>query len=215
MTFAFLPNKVTTPSNNFIADSTGYTQGFVIDNPAQNQLIRSGIIAAGATGIILGGIPISLTLNPQPSRNGSGISGATLQGQSITRATALANYKGFSTYNGSNSGIIGGGNTAPVFLPGMFINYVNAGSGNTIGVKCSSALAAQLSGVSQAQGTPVSWDYTNNELDVFNALGSPSQQIQFTPATVVDISGINSRIILVDGDGTISWTTGPVALIII
>ena len=195
MSLSILPNKVTTPINNFNVQSAGYTQGFVIDNFSQNSLIRSGIQQSPGTDVIIAGRPIGIRL------------GSALQGNLVYSSTEISSYDGFAIYNGTTSATNVPGNTAPSIIDS--VNYINKGDRFTLAVECSDALYNILSGVNVQQGIPVSWNYTTNQLDVFNGTTA-------FPVTVTGVAAGNSQVIddsSVDGD--INFVLGKVALIIV
>jgi hypothetical protein len=212
----FNPNKVTTPSNNFAVDTKGYVQGMMIDNSPDINRIRSAFVDQSVVGNVQGGVPVQIYTDPSDPLDSNGVGQATLTGGTLRPATALAQYSGFSIYNGNFSGFVGLGNTAPVVGAGQNMNYVLKGSGVTLGVKCSDALAELLNAPATPINQQVSWDYTKNQLDIYDATGTTSQQILFTGITeVLDVSS-NSAVISVAVDGTISWSyDGYVATVII
>lgn len=186
------PLLTSVASGSFAAESVGFMQGVMLDDPAVRYALSGGVLANSETIPMWGGVGISefIAGNTSPGYIGSpgGPSGA-LGGQ-IYRATALTGSKaltGFSVFNQAHSMIQTPQSPVQLAPSGGLVNFLRLGSGARISVKADPGLAAYQSVDIITQ--PVAWDFVNQQLIP-----------QVTSATITALT-------YVSGTGVVTLTT--------
>ncbi len=151
------PMLTTNGLGSFSAQSEGLVQGNVYDDPAVRFYLATGSLASTETLPMWGGVPIT--------ENISNVSPPAL-GNSIVRATAVANITGFTTYNQATSWIVTPQSDAPSASSGMTIPFFRTGSGARLTVACDPSLVSLETG---AINQNVTWDFNNERLMPYNA----------------------------------------------
>lgn len=161
----FNPYLLSNAQNTFNVDSTGYTQGMALDDPAIRYQLCAGTLASTETLPMWGGVAISEYI---PGATGTP---ATVLGGIIKRATTQAantsgQVTGFSVFNQASAMINSPQSTVP--LAGIYgqVNYYRLGSGIRIPVAVDSSLVDLDGSVITSQ---VSWDFTNQRLQPYDA----------------------------------------------
>ena len=203
------PILTTNAAALFNVNSNGFVQGDAQDDPAVKFALCQGVYDFNAANPILGGMPILETI---PALTGLGPGKANV-GAYILNAIATGTYahqiNGFSVFNQAFGGITTPQSNAPTYQPGQSVNYYRAGSGARIPVRASNALIATITGGQPVNGIPCSWDYTGNQLDVYDGTNQfPFRILRVSPAGNNLTANYNA------GAGTANWVTNEnVALI--
>ena len=194
---SFNPALTTSAINSFLLETQGYVQGaFYNDDPAIRMQLTAGQLASTVAQPIWGGMAISKIVQPI---NQSGL------GNSIVLATSDANLGGFTVFNQAYNMMIVPGNSVPIAVANMTVNYFSLGSNAQIVVLCDSAVAAAIEGGFTNQ--QLSWDYVNQQLIPYNAT------IGAVPVQVLKANN-NSKIVSYNSTtGLVTWTTGAACVI--
>lgn len=179
-TVPFNPYATTNAAGSFSVQSAGYVQGVFMDDPAIRNELASGTVAQAATAPLFGGMAISESIAPASNYD------RTLGG-TILPATAVTNITGFTVFNQGYSLV--GSPSSPVPVtgnPGASVPFFRMGSGARIAVAMDPSLVAIDGGLITSQ---VSWDFTNQVLQPFNA-ATPTVTITSQTATFDAPSGI-------------------------
>ncbi len=151
------PMSTTNGLGNFYVQSEGLMQGSVYDDPAVRFYLATGYLAATETLPMWGGIAIT--------ENITSITPPAI-GNSLIRATAVANITGFSCYNQATSAIVTESSNAPSFSAAMTVPYFRLGSGARLAVAADPSLVSLETG---AINQNVTWDFNNQRLMPYNA----------------------------------------------
>lgn len=193
---------VTTNANGlFNINSTGYTQGDALDDPAVKFALAGGVLSAAATLPLWGGVPI---VEDIPTAQSGYYSGDTQPGTDTLGGTVLiatastAAPTGISVYNQAFNGITTPQSTAPLYSPGMSVNFYRFGSGARIPLPCDSTITA-LAGSSITE--TVYWDTTNYRLT------TTSSSNFAVPVKILRISTANNKIVSYNSaTGNANWS---------
>jgi len=201
---ALSPMLTTNAQGLFNVNSQGYTQGDAQDDPAVKFALAGGVYSAAATSPIWGGIPIQEFSPAASSQPGTNTLGST-----ISAATGSAAPTGILVYNQAYQGITTPQSTAPLFTPGMSVNYYRFGSGARIPLVIE---PASLTIEGQLISTTVYFDYTNNWVTVTQPGTQPA-----LPVKVLNVSTTgNKTVSYSSGTGFANWIyTQNVALCLI
>ena len=177
---ALSPMLTTNAQGLFNVNSQGYTQGDAQDDPAVKFALAGGIYAANASAPIWGGVPIQEFSPPA-----SGQPGTNTLGSTISAATGSAAPTGILVYNQAYQGITTPQSNAPLFTPGMSVNYYRFGSGARIPLVIE---PASLTIEGQLISTTVYYDYTNNWVTVTQPGTQPA-----LPVKVLNVSTTGNK----------------------
>jgi len=157
------PMVTTNAAGLFNVNSTGFTQGDAQDDPAVKFALAGGVLSTSATTPLWGGFPIAEIIPTAQTGFYAGDTqpGTDTLGGTVIQATASIAPTGISVYNQAFGGITTPQSTAPLFSPGMSVNFYRFGSGARIPLPCDSSVVA-LAGSSIVE--TVYWDVTNNRL---------------------------------------------------
>jgi hypothetical protein len=194
-TISFNPFGTTSPQNTFLLETNGYMAGLCLADPSSRMWLRSGVVSASNTQPLWGALPVELIVPTLGSQNGL----------EVLLAGTNANLTGFAVFDQGYNGVISTGSNAPQYNAGMSVPFYDLGSRIRVPVPVSSALAAAAEG--GAINQQVSWNFTTNELDVYNST---------TGALNVKVLGIFSNSLTLTYDsatGSLNWTAGDVAVI--
>jgi len=181
------PMLTTNAAGLFNVNSQGYTQGDAQDDPAVKFYLAGGVYSSAATSPMWGGLPIQ-----EFSPAATGQPGTNTLGSTIALATGSAAPTGISVYNQAYAGITTPQSTAPLFTPGMSVNYYRFGSGARIPLIIDpNSLTIEGTLVS----TTVYFDYTNNWVTTTQ----PGTQ----PALPVKVLAVSTT-----GNKTVSYSSG-------
>ena len=150
------PMLTTDASGLFQTNSAGYTQGDAQDDPAVKFALCGGVLSTSATAPLWGGIPIKETIPLAATQPGTDILGST-----IIQATSIANSTGICVYNQAFGGITTPQSNAPLFSPGMSVNYYRFGSNARIPLPIDPALVSLDGSIITTQ---VGWDFSANRI---------------------------------------------------
>lgn len=196
------PYLTSSPANSFLLQTQGYVQGTVFDDPSARLWLMTGVYSASATAPLWGGLPIAENTLFAGS-NGDGL------GPTCAVATTNAEITGFSVYNQMNHMFIGVGSDAPIAAPSNSMGFFRLNTQQRVAVKCSPGLVTQVQGSNGEINQQISWNFSNNELDVYSS---------GTGALAAKLLSINTNSLVVNydsGTGAVTWTTGPAAIILI
>jgi hypothetical protein len=178
----------------FNTNSQGYTQGDAMDDPAVKFALAGGVLSTSATSPLWGGLPIQEFSPAATSQPGTNTLGST-----ILQATGSANPTGISVFNQAFAGITTPQSTAPLYSPGMSVNFYRFGSGARIPLVLN---PASLSIEGELISTTVYWDYTNNWLTTTQ----PGTQAAL-PVKVLNVSTVGNKVVSYNGTtGNANWT---------
>jgi hypothetical protein len=196
------PMLTTNAAGLFNTNSAGFTQGDALDDPAVKFALAGGYLVSTAATPIWGGVPIQefsavgqvgqggLSTNTQPGTN-------TL-GSSVDFATTSDDPTGVVVYNQAYGGITTPQSTAPLFSPGMSVNFYRFGSGARIPM----VLATASVGIDgDIITTPIYYNYSTNQLTITQ----PGSQTAF-PGKVIAVSTTGNKTVSYDsGTNNANW----------
>jgi hypothetical protein len=205
------PMATTNAAGLFNTNSNGFTQGDALDDPAVKFALSGGVFSTDATTPLWGGVPITELIptlqngyysQPQPGTDSLG--GTIIQADGDAYEAT-----GICVYNQAFSGITTPQSTAPLFSPGMSVNFYRFGSGARIPLPCDASIVA-LDGATIAT-TPIYWNPTTNLLTTTSG-GAFAISVK-----VLRTSTANNKLVSYDGmAGTANWTsTGYIAVVLI
>ena len=201
------PMVTTVAGGLFNTNSNGFTQGDALDDPAVKFALASGTLSTSATTPLWGGVPITEFIptlqngyysQPQP--------GTDTLGGTVAQATVSAAPTGIAVYNQAFGGITTPQSTAPLFSPGMSVNFYRFGSGARIPLPCDASIVA-LDGSSITE--TVYWDTTNL------LLTTTATSNFAVPCKILRTSTANNKLVSYSsGTGNANWTsTGYIAVV--
>jgi len=193
------PVQTTNALGSFSANSMGFVQGVLLDDPVTRFKLNQGIVGLAVTTPMWGGEGITESLITGGSEAAEIMSVLTL-------ASSQANLTGFTVFNQATAMVQSAQSPVPLAAASMAIDFVRFGSGAHIVVACSNAVATAFLG--GAINVALYWDYTNQVL--LNAPGGTA-----IAAKVLDVNVGNSMIVSYNsGTGFATWTrTGSTAVI--
>lgn len=164
------PLLTSTAAGSFAAQSTGFIQGSMLDDPVARYALAGGILATTETIPMWGGVGISefVAGNSSPGYVGSPGGPSGTLGGLIKRATAITGstaLTGFSVFNQNTSMIQSPQSPVQLAPSGGQVNFFRLGSGARIAVKADPVLAS-LQGADIVT-TAVAWDFVNQQLIPF------------------------------------------------
>ena len=160
-TIAFNPWLCTNAENSFSLDTTGITQGFVVDDPVLNTTqIAPALVSSSNSAPLIGGWPVGISFVASGGR--------TSMQKSALLATSNSAINGFTTTTYAENGlIVPGSDAVPQYLVGGTCNYIRLGSNIRLSVQASQALLDALYGGSYT--SEISWNFTTNMADVYSS----------------------------------------------
>ena len=194
-TISFNPYGTSSPQNTFLVDTQGYMAGLCLDDPISRMWLRSGIVSSSNTQPLWGALPVQLIVPALGSQNGLG----------VLLASTNPEIAGFTVFDQGYNGVIATGSNAPQYGAGDSIPFYDFGSRARIPVPVSSALASAAEGGEIIQ--QVSWNFTTNELDVYNS-GTGALNVK-----VLSIFSNSLTLTYNSTTGALNWTAGSVAVI--
>ena len=175
------PMVTTNASGLFNTNSAGFTQGDAMDDPAVKFALSGGTLSTSATSPIWGGIPIQeFSTAGQTGSLGQVQPGTNTLGSTLLQATGSAVPTGIAVYNQAFGGITTPQSTAPLYSPGMSVNFYRFGSGARIPLVLD---PGSLGIDGELISTTVYYDYTNNWVTTTQ----PGSQAAF-PVKVLQVS---------------------------
>jgi hypothetical protein len=202
------PMQTTVANGLFNTNSNGYTQGDTLDDPAVKFQLAGGILSTSATSPLWGGVPIAEII---PTLNtgyyaGDKQPGTDTVGGTVIQATASTAPTGIAVYNQAFNGITTPQSTAPLYSPGMTVNFYRFGSGARIPLPCDASIVA-LAGSSIVE--TVYWDTTNL------LLTTTSTSNFAVPCKILRLSVANNKLVSYSSvTGNANWTsTGNIAVV--
>ena len=201
----------------FNVNSAGFTQGDALDDPAVKFWLAGGVFSTAATVPLWGGVPIAETIPTaqQGFYSGDYQPGTNTLGGTIVQATASIAPTGISVFNQAFQGITTPQSTAPLYSPGMSVNFYRFGSGARIPLPCDSSIVA-LAGSSITE--TVYWDVVNYRLT------TTATSNFAVPCKILSISTSGNKIVSYSsGTGNANWSNtivggssaAPVAVVLI
>jgi len=151
------PMLTSNAAGGFSAQSEGYVQGVALDDPAIRNALSMGPLLSTETLPMWGGVALAEYL---AAGQGNSL------GNSIARATLVANITGFSVFNQASAWINTPQSNVPTAGAGQSIPFYRLGSGARIAVACEPTLGSLNAGLITQQ---VSWDFNNQRLQAYNA----------------------------------------------
>ena len=198
------PMATTNAANLFNVNSQGFTQGDAQDDPAVKFALAGGVLSTSATTPLWGGVPIIEQIPGAPSQPGTDTLGAT-----VVQATTNAVPTGICVYNQAFGGITTPQSNAPLFSPGMSVNFYRFGSGARIPMACDSSVVA-LDGSSIVE--TVYYNYSTNLLTTTQPSGQEALPVKILRTSTTG----NKLVSYSSGTGNANWTsTGNIALVLI
>jgi len=199
------PMATTNAANLFNVNSAGFTQGDAQDDPAVKFALAGGVLSALAATPIWGGIPICELIPAAAAQPGTDTMGSTVI-QANGGATPTLPANGICVFNQAFGGITTPQSNAPLYSPGMSVNFYRFGSGARIPLVCDSTIVA-------LDGSPVVetvyWNFSTNQLTATQ----PTGQAAF-PVKILKVSTSGNKSVSYNGTtGNANWiTTDTVAL---
>ena len=192
------PMATTNAKGLFSTNSNGFTQGDAQDDPAVKFALAGGVLSTAATSPVWGGIPVQEFV---PSNN------SNVLGSTLLQATTTDVPQAIVVFNQGFGGITTPSSTAPLYSPGMSVNYYRFGSGARIPLALDPA-SVTLEG--DLISTTVYFNYTTNLLTVTQPSGQAA-----LPVKVLKISTQNNKTVSYSSvTGNANWATdGLIALV--
>lgn len=195
------PMKTTVASGTFPTTSVGLIQGTAYDDPAVRNQLAGGLLDAGETLPMWGGVGIFENV---PGAGGA-LAASTTLGGNVGRALLLTGVKqltGFSVFNQAHAMVNTPQSPVPAALVGMSVNFYRLGSLARIAVAIDPSLAS-LEGLTI--NTPVSWDFNLQRLvPVEVAEGAVAITSQTWAAGIVTVVTAAPHTYVVGNDVTIA-----------
>lgn len=197
------PMLTTNAKGLFQTNSNGFTQGDAQDDPAVKFALAGGVLSASATAPLWGGFPIQEFIPGASAQPGADVLGST-----VLQATASAVPTGISVFNQAFAGITTPQSTAPLYSPGMSVNFYRFGSGARIPLPCDASVVA-LDGSSIVE--TVYWDYALNLLTTTQ----PTVGQAALPCKILRTSVANNKTVSYNaGTGFANWANdGLIAVV--
>lgn len=191
------PMATTNALGLFSTNSNGFTQGDAQDDPAVKFALAGGVLSTAATTPVWGGIPVQEFV----PTSGSVLGSTLLQANTTDVPQAIV------VFNQAFAGITTPSSTAPLYSPGMSVNYYRFGSGARIPLALDPA-SVTLEG--DLISTTVYFNYTTNLLTVTQPSGQAA-----LPVKVLKISSQNNKTVSYSSvTGNANWATdGLIALV--
>ena len=147
----------------FNVNSAGFTQGDAQDDPAVKFALAGGVLSTTAIVPLWGGVPIAeiIPTAQEGFYSGDVQPGTDTLGGTLIQADAETAPTGIAVYNQAFGGITTPQSTAPLYSPGMSVNFYRFGSGARIPLPCDATVVA-LAGSSIVE--TVYWDVVNFRL---------------------------------------------------
>lgn len=176
ITLPFSPYAATNAAGTFNVDSTGYTQGSALPNPAARQFLDKGFLASTETLPMWPGVGIS-ELIPGASGNPNPLLGGAIGRATTVVAAAAGQITGFSVSDQNYAAV--NNPQSPVPLIGTFgqVNFFRFGCGIMIPVAMDPSLV-NLEG--QLITSNVSWDFVSQRLQPYVASGATESVTSMT-----------------------------------
>ena len=211
------PMVTTNAAGLFNVNSAGFTQGDALDDPAVKFWLAGGVLSTSATSPLWGGVPIAELIPTAQSGVYSGDTqpGTDTLGSTIIQASTVTAPTGISVFNQAFQGITTPQSTAPLYSPGMSVNFYRFGSGARIPLPCDASIVA-LAGSSITE--TVYWDTTNLRLT------TTATSNFAVPCKILRISTSGNKIVNYNsGTGNANWSNtivggssaAPVAVVLI
>jgi hypothetical protein len=184
----------------FNVNSAGFTQGDAQDDPAVKFALAGGVLSINATYPLWGGVPIAEIIPvAQQGYYNDYQPGTDTLGGTIIQATNVTAPTGISVYNQAFGGITTPQSTAPLYSPGMSVNFYRFGSGARIPLPCDASVVA-LAGSSIVE--TVYWDAINSRLTT-----SSSGDNFVVSVKILRISTSGNKIVKYEGmTGNANWS---------
>jgi len=151
-------------AGTFLAQSTGYVQGFLLQDPVDRYFILGGVVSAAETYPMWGGVGVNAATPPIGGTNPP----SQELGQYITRATQIAagtgSLSGFSVFDQNYAASITPASPVPLTASYGQVNWVPLGSNARICVAVASNFSTLEAGSVQQQ---VSWDFVNQQITTY------------------------------------------------
>ena len=195
------PMVTTNAAGLFNVNSAGFTQGDAQDDPAVKFALAGGVLSTDATLPLWGGVPIAeiIPVAQQGVYSGDYQPGTDTLGGTIIQATDAVDPTGIAVYNQAFGGITTPQSTAPLFSPGMSVNFYRFGSGARIPLPCDASVVA-LAGSSIVE--TVYWDATNFRLTTSSGGDNFAVSVK-----ILRISTSGNKIVKYDGmTGNANWS---------
>jgi len=198
------PMATTNAAGLFNTNSAGYTQGDAQDDPAVKFALAGGVLSTSATSPLWGGVPIQEFIPGAAAQPGTDTLGST-----ILQATTSAVPSGICVFNQAYGGITTPQSTAPLYSPGMSVNYYRFGSGARIPLACDSSVVALDGNLSSST---VYYNYSTNVLTTTQPSGQAA-----LPVKILKVSASGNKTVSYNsGSNTANWVYNqPVALCLI
>jgi hypothetical protein len=189
------PMATTNAKGLFSTNSNGFTQGDALDDPAVKFALAGGTLSTSATVPLWGGIPIAESIAD------------SVLGNSVLQADGTTAPTGIAVFNQAFAGITTPQSTAPLYSPGMSVNFYRFGSGARIPLALNPA-SVTLDG--DLISTTVYFDYTNNWVTTVQPGSQPA-----LPVKVLKISTQNNKTVSYSSvTGNANWATdGLIAVV--
>lgn len=190
----------------FSTNSQGFTQGDAVDDPAVKFALAGGVLSTSATSPVWGGVPIIESIpTGQTGALGQVQPGTDSLGGTVIQATTSAVPTGICVYNQAFGGITTPQSNAPLYSPGMSVNFYRFGSGARIPMACDASVVA-LDGSSIVE--TVYYNYSTNLLTTTQPSGQAA-----LPVKILRTSVSGNKLVSYDGTNA-NWTsTGNIALV--
>ena len=194
------PMVTTNAAGLFNVNSAGFTQGDAQDDPAVKFALAGGVLSTAATTPLWCGVPISeiIPVAQQGVYSGDYQPGTDTLGGTIVQSTASIAPTGISVFNQAFGGITTPQSTAPLYSPGMSVNFYRFGSGARIPLPCDASVVA-LAGSSIVE--TVYWDVVNFRLT------TTATSNFAVPCKILRISTSGNKIVSYSsGTGNANWS---------
>lgn len=196
----FNPALMTNAQNTFLLQTQGYIQGLTQDDPVSRMLLRAGLVGAGVTQPVWGGLAIAANVG---GLNPSGQSVPTI----IPATTTQLN--GFTVFDQAINVTQTPGNTVPVAVAGQNMPFYFFGSNASIPLPVASGVFAALETASTS--IPLYWDTV-----ALNITTTVNANTIALPANVdvLDVNATSKMVSYNSSTGAVTWVSGQDAILI-
>jgi hypothetical protein len=156
----FNPYATTTAGGSFNIDSTGYTQGMALDQPAIRNSLAGGVLANTETLPMWGGVGIT-ELIPGAAGGPNAALGSLIGRATTLTAATTGQLTGFSVFDQNYAAVNNPASPVPLIGSGGLVNFYRLGSGARIPVAIDPSLVSLEGGLITQN---VSWDFNNQVL---------------------------------------------------
>ena len=158
------PWVTTNASGSFNIQSAGFIQGQALDSPNIRNQLSGGWLANSETIPMWGGVGISEAIGGVAGNPQGVLGGAITRATNISSSGAASSLTGFSVFDQNYAAVNNPSSPVPLVPSYGSVHFYRLGSGARIAVQCSPNL---INWDGTIITNPVSWDFTNQQLEPY------------------------------------------------